>query len=69
MIDELGISAVFRCDSCQAQAFTAAVSDHGMLLLCGHHTKRHAPALRDSGWTIHDKTHLINEEPSVSANV
>lgn len=68
-MDELGVSALFRCDSCQAQAFAAATSDYGMLLFCGHHMKRHAPKLQESGWEIHDKTHLINEEPSVSATV
>lgn len=69
MSDELGVSTLFRCDACQAQAFAAATSEHGMLLFCGHHMKRHAAKLESDGWDIHDKTRLINDEPSVSANV
>lgn len=68
MLSDLGISTVFRCDACSAQAFCAATSEYGMLLFCGHHLKRHRDALEAGEWEIHDKTHLINEQPSVSAN-
>lgn len=66
--DDLGVSTVFRCDSCDAQAFAAASKDDMLLLFCGHHAKRHTSALDSQGWELHDKTHLINEQPSVSAN-
>lgn len=68
MISDLGVNTVFRCDSCQAQAFSAATKDELMLFFCGHHFKRHADALDTLGWTVYDKTHLINQKPSVSAN-
>ena len=66
-MDDLGINTVFRCDACGVQAFTAAMKDAMLLLLCGHHTNRHRDALESDGWNVDDKTHLINEKPSVSA--
>lgn len=67
-ISDLGISALFRCDGCGAQAFAAATRDNSLLLFCGHHSKKHLAALERDGWDLHDRTHLINETPSISAN-
>lgn len=68
MIDDLGVSSLFRCDSCGAQAFGAVTKDDMLLLFCGHHLNKHSSKLVSDNWDIHDKTHLINVEPSVSAN-
>jgi hypothetical protein len=34
-----------RCDRCGAQAKTRVMLESGILLFCGHHTKRFAAAL------------------------
>lgn len=68
-MSELGDSTVFRCDACGAQAFAAATKGDMLLLFCGHHFRKHSPALDNQGWTHHDYTHKINEKPSQSANV
>lgn len=68
MIEGLGDSTLFRCDSCGAQAFAAAVKGDMLLMFCGHHFRKHAPALDAQGWDHHDHTHKINKKPSVSAN-
>ena len=65
----LGLSTIFRCDRCGAQAFTAATKGDLMLLFCRHHTNKHRGRLVELGWQIDDRTHLLNEKPSVSANV
>lgn len=68
-LSALGLSTVFRCDRCGAQAYTAVAKDDLMLLFCRHHTNKHRGRLVETGWTIDDRTHLLNENPSVSANV
>lgn len=68
--EDLGVSTLFRCDNCtSAQAFMAAVKDDMTLMFCKHHGERHLAALDADGWKVYDKTHLLNEKPSVSASV
>ena len=65
----LGLSTIFRCDRCGAQAFTAATKGDLMLLFCRHHTNKHRDGLLRGDWDIDDRTHLLNEKPSISATV
>lgn len=63
-----------RCDACGpgSQAFVEAWAPGWpqSLLLCGHHFKRHGPALKEQGARIlQDNREQINTKPSVSANV
>lgn len=63
-----------RCDACGSESFfhferidiTEAVQD---FYFCGHHGNKHKAALEAAGFTANDFTHLININPSVSANV
>lgn len=41
-----------RCDGCGAQAYAAATSEFGELLLCGHHLRRNYDRLLDEGWEV-----------------
>ena len=48
-----------RCDRCGAQAKTRVLlgdcgtpSGHGILLFCGHHTKKYTAALEEAGALI-----------------
>ena len=54
--------ATDRCDRCGAQAYTAWWHSRtkGLLLMCGHHAKRHELALTTDGWelTIDDREAL-----------
>lgn len=68
-LELLGTNTLFRCDRCGAQAFTAAIKGELMLLWCRHHTNKNRETLESDGWEIDDRTHLLNENPSVSANV
>ena len=67
---DLGENMNYRCDACgAAQAFAMATKDNYSLFFCGHHHNAHAPALGAQGWDIVDRTDLINQKPSTSANV
>jgi hypothetical protein len=39
------LTALDRCDRCGAQAVVRATLEHGDLLFCGHHARKHAEAL------------------------
>lgn len=72
-----------RCEVCGYQAFyvafrerTEPASGPGVenettqeLCFCKHHGERHTPALATAGWSVLDFTHMLNENPSVSASV
>lgn len=67
---DLGQSTFHRCDHCGHQAFGAARKmGHTTLIFCGHSLSKHYDMLVQNGWEIDDRRELINEEPSVSANV
>lgn len=68
MLPDVGISTLFRCDRCAAQAFVVASKDELLLLFCGHHGRRYEPILVGQGWNLDDRTHLINKQASPSAS-
>ena len=57
-----------RCDRCGFQAYVIAQKGKLELNFCGHHGRRHTPALVGGGWSVLDFTHMINEKPSPSAS-
>lgn len=59
-----------RCCRCGAQAFVAVLlstANQHALHFCGHHYTKHELALMGA-LAIRDERHLINTEPSPSAN-
>lgn len=60
-----------RCDQCGAEAWVSVNRvDAGQLDFCGHDYERNRDTLLRAGWIVtSDERHLINEKPSVSANV
>lgn len=59
VLDDLGISALFRCDSCSSKAYAAATKGDLMLLFCGHHARKFEPGLLAAEWDIEDCTHHL----------
>ncbi|MBK6763578.1 MAG: hypothetical protein IPG68_10055 [Micrococcales bacterium] len=56
------LTASDRCDRCGAQAYVRVVlSSGGELLFCGHHARKHLPALEPLAATIHDETDRMDE--------
>ena len=49
-------NALDRCDRCGAQAKTRALLASGILLFCGHHTKKFTAGLEAAGVTIEGET-------------
>ena len=68
--DDLGHNRSIRCDKarCPAQASVRATKSDLRLYFCVHHGKMYAPTMIGEGWIVTDKTNLINEKPSPSAN-
>lgn len=62
-IEVLGTSTVFRCDGCGAQAYGMASLNDMMLFFCGHHLNKNTAALESAGWSIDNRTGLINKKP------
>lgn len=58
-----------RCDRCGAQAFYAAFIGASVLMFCMHHGRQYMDALCEVADDIYDGTGMINNKPSVSANV
>lgn len=60
------LSAADRCDRCGAQAYVrATLHGGGELFFCGHHARKHIPALRELAH-IHDETDRL--EPAATAD-
>ena len=58
-----------KCDRCKFQGYIVAQKKgFHELIFCGHHGRKHAPALVGTGWNVLDFTHMINEKPSPSAS-
>ncbi len=54
------LSAADRCDRCGAQAYVrATLHGGGELFFCGHHARKHVPALREVAH-IHDETDKLS---------
>lgn len=62
-LDDLGVSTMFRCDRCGAQAYGCAVKGELALFFCGHHLNAFEKSLVSDGWEIDRRTHLINKKP------
>jgi hypothetical protein len=45
------LTAHDRCDECGSQALVTATKGDLMLLLCGHHSRKHMDRLVATGWT------------------
>ena len=55
-----------RCDRCGAQAYVRVVLEHGELLFCAHHARRHASAFADVAVLVQDETERLHEEHGAS---
>lgn len=61
-----GLSAMDRCDRCNAQAYVRVVLPAGMdLLFCAHHWGTYEDALRPQAAEVIDETHRLRE-PAVA---
>lgn len=59
--DAFTLTAHDRCDSCGSQAYVRAVMEHGELLFCAHHAKKHHAKLEPMIKEWHDESHrLVN---------
>lgn len=59
------LSAVDRCDRCNAQAYVRVVLPNGSdLLFCSHHWNRHEDALRPQAVQVVDETHRLTSVPA-----
>lgn len=54
------LTAADRCDRCGAQAYLrVTLNSGGELLFCGHHARKHLPALEPLAEHIQDETHQM----------
>ncbi len=54
------LTALDRCDRCNAQAYVRATMSSGIeLLLCAHHKRVHGDALKAAAAHWHDETDLL----------
>lgn len=61
------LTALDRCDRCQAQAYVAVKGLSGELLFCGHHFAKHQEALELWSYQIIDDREFINKKSESSA--
>ena len=55
------LTASERCDRCGAQAYVRVIlTSGGELLFCGHHARKHLPALEPLAEHIQDQTHQMD---------
>jgi hypothetical protein len=56
------LTASDRCDRCGAQAYVrVTLTSGGELLFCGHHARKHLPALEALASHIQDETERMDE--------
>jgi len=53
------LTALDRCDRCNAQAYVRVTLPKGELLFCGHHARAHAPAYQGIALSIHDESERL----------
>lgn len=53
------LTAHDRCDSCGSQAYVRVTMDHGELLFCGHHAKKHHEKLSPLAKEWLDESHRL----------
>lgn len=58
------LTAHDRCDSCGSQAYVRAVTEHGELLFCSHHAKKHREKLEAVLREWHDESHRLEASHS-----
>lgn len=57
--DNGALTAHDRCDSCGSQAYVRAITEHGELLFCSHHAKKHHEKLSPIVKEWHDESHRL----------
>ena len=50
------LTAMDRCDRCNAQAYVRVTLPKGELLFCGHHARAHSDAYQGLALSIHDES-------------
>jgi len=50
------LTALDRCDRCNAQAYVRVTLPKGELLFCGHHARAHAPAYQSIAVSVLDES-------------
>jgi len=50
------LTALDRCDRCNAQAYVRVTLPKGELLFCGHHARAHSSAYQGIALSIHDES-------------
>ena len=56
------LTALDRCDVCEARAWVRAVMRTSELLFCAHHATKHLPALEASALFVQDDRALLSEQ-------
>ncbi len=63
------LTAADRCDRCGAQAYVRVrLVSGGELLFCGHHARKHLPALRDLAADIQDESDRLDPTPATATD-
>ncbi len=55
------LTALDRCDRCDAQAYVSASGVSGELLFCGHHYNKVKNSIKEWAFEIIDETDKLNE--------
>lgn len=55
------LTALDRCDRCNAQAYVSASGVSGELLFCGHHYNKIKDSIKKWAFEIVDETEKLNE--------
>jgi hypothetical protein len=55
------LTALDRCDRCDAQAYVSAIGVSGELLFCGHHYKKIEDSIKEWAFEINDERDKLNE--------
>jgi hypothetical protein len=55
------LTALDRCDRCDAQAYVSASGVSGELLFCGHHYNKVKDSIKEWAFEIVDETGKLNE--------
>jgi hypothetical protein len=61
------LTALDRCDRCQAQAWVAAKGVEGELFFCGHHFVKHEDKIVKWAYQVIDEREFINQKSESSA--
>ena len=63
------LTAVDRCDRCDAQAYLRVLLQAGgELLFCAHHAREHGDKLREVAVSFHDETGKLAETPTLATD-